>query len=206
MKNNKGIGKFELLTMLVIGMVVFCLVMWYFLGVANKEKYTTMRKDALNLKNTVLTNANSFTDDRVIYLGQVVTSGFVSAIKSPFTGKDCSFAESKVETENGISKTTLRCDNYLIDAYRINTDYDNVPIYKVSDWTEKKLSGKNVEEKILYNCLDGGKEKYDEYVEGQYLVSLVNNDYGSNHYNVNTIQNECIVVNKTFYRTKKLIK
>ena len=206
MKNNKGIGKFELLTMLLIVMVVFCLVMWYFLGVANREKYTTMRKDALGLKNTALTNANSFNDDRVIYLGQVVTGGFIKSIKSPFSGKDCSLSESKVETENGVSKTSLRCDNYLIDAYRITTDYDNIPIYKVSDWSLNKPNGKNVEEKVLYNCLDGGKEKYDNYVEGQYLVALVNNDYGSSHYNVNTIEDECEVVSKTFYRTKKLMK
>ena len=205
MKNNKGIGKFELLTMIVIAAIAVCLVLWYFIGVANREKYTTMRKDAVSLNKVIVTNADSFTNDRVIYLGQVVTGGFVAAIKSPFSGKDCSFSESKVEFKDGKTMTTLRCDDYLIDAYKINTSYEDIPLYKVSDWKEEKPKGKS-EEKVLYNCLDGGKEKYNDYVEEAYFVALINNDYGSEHYDATTIKNECVVVTKTFYRTKKLIK
>ncbi len=205
MKNNKGIGRYELLTMIVIAAIAFCLVLWYFIGVANKEKYTTMRKDAASFNQAVLTNANSFNNDRVIYLGQLITGGYIGEIKNPFTGKPCSASESKVEMENGKSKTTLRCGEYLIDAFRITNDFKNIPIYKVTEWTETKPKGK-YDEKVLYNCLDGGKEKYDEYVEEPYFVAVINNDYGSNHYSASTIRNECVVVKKTFYRTKKLIK
>ena len=209
MKNNKGIGKFELLTMIVIFMIALVLVLWYFIGVANKERYTTMRKDAVNLNKTILANMDSFKNTDIAYLGEAVTGGFIPAIKSPFTGKDCSLSESKIEINGGKVKTTLRCDNYLIDGFRITNDYENIPIYKVSDWTDKKPKASKkvkVEEKTLYNCLDGGKEKYDEYTEELYFVSLINNDYGSEHYGVSTIKNECIVVTKTLYRTKVKVK
>ena len=205
MKNNKGIGKYELLTMIVIGTIIIVLVLWYFIGVANRERYVTFRKNASTMKQAIITNANSFRNDRVVYLGEAVTGGFIPAIKSPFSGKNCSLSESKVDLAVGETKVTLKCDNYLIDGYNITTSYEGIPIYKVSDWSLKKPAGKS-EKKVLYNCLDGGKEKYDEYVEDAYLLALVNNDYGSDHTDVNEIKNECVLVKKTFYRTKKLIK
>jgi hypothetical protein len=205
MKNNKGIGKYELLTMIVIGSIVVCLVLWYFIGVANRERYTTLRKSAASLSQTVTANINSFHNTDVAYLGEAIRDGYVAAISSPFSGKNCSPSESKVEMKNAKALVTLRCDNYLIDKTHISGDYESIPIYKVSDWTEEKPKGKS-EKRVLYNCLDGGKEKYPEYVEELYFVSLINNDYGSNHYGANTIKNECVVVNKTFYRTKTRIK
>lgn len=206
MKNNRGIGKYELLTLIVIGTIAICLVLWYFVGVANRERYTTLKKNAASLSQTISTNINSFPNVDVGYLGEAIRYGYITGVSSPFSGKDCSSSESKVEMKNAKAIVTLRCDNYLIDAVDASKDYDKLPIYKVSDWTEKKLNGKAVESKVLYNCLDGGKEKYPEYVEELYLVSLVNNDYGSNHHDSTTIRNECIVVNKTFYRTKTKIK
>ena len=209
MKNNKGIGKFELLTMIVIFMIAVVLVLWYFIGVANKERYTTMKKDAVNFNKTIVANIASFHNTEIAYLGEAVTVGFLSAIKSPFSGKDCSLSESKVDMNEGKPKTTLRCDDYLIDDFRITTSYEDIPLYKVSAWTEKKPKTNKkakLEKKVLYNCLDGGKEKYKDYVEELYFVSLINNDYGSDHYRASTIKNECVVVTKTLYRTKKLIK
>ena len=204
MKNNKGIGKFELLTMIVIGMIVICLVLWYFIGVATRERYTTMRKSAASMANTLSTNINSFHNIDVVYLGEGIRDGYLSAISSPFSGKNCSISESKIEMKDARAHVTLKCDNYLI-ADADAADYEEMSIYKVSDWTTKKPRGKS-EKKVLYNCLDGGKEKYDEYTEELYFVSNINNDYGTDHYDSKTIENECVVVTKTFYRTKKLLK
>ena len=204
MKNNKGIGKFELLTMIVIGMIVICLVLWYFIGVATRERYTTMRKSAASMAQTLTTNINSFHNIDVVYLGEGIRDGYISAISSPFSGKNCSISESKIEMKNAKAHVTLRCDNYLIDDADA-ADYESMPMYKVSDWSEAKPKGKG-EKKVLYNCLDGGKEKYPEYTEELYFVANINNDYGSNHYDASTINNECVVVKKTFYRTKNRIK
>lgn len=205
MKNNKGIGKYELLTMIVIAMIAIALVLWYFIGVAGREKYATMRKSAASLSQTISANMDSFHNLSTAYLGEAVREGLIASIKSPFSGKDCSFSESRVDIEDGLSKVTLKCDNYLIDNTHIGGSYDDITIYKVSDWKTEKPKGE-YEEKVLYNCLDGGKEKYPEYYEELYLVAEINNDYGSSHYRADTIKNECKIVNKTFYRTKVKIK
>ena len=202
--NNKGIGKFELLTLILIGMIVFCLVMWYFIGVANRERYNTLRKSAASMAQTLSTNINSFHNTDVAYLGEGIREGFISNISSPFSGKNCSISESKVVMKNAKAHVTLRCDNYLIDDADA-ANYEALTIYKVSEWTDKKPKGKS-EKRVFYNCLDGGKEKYDEYTEELYFVSNINNDYGTGHYDASTIKNECKVVTKTLYRTKKLIK
>ena len=202
--NNKGIGKFELLTMIVIGMIVFCLVMWYFIGVASRERYNTLRKSASSMSQTLTTNINSFHNTEVVYLGEGIRDGYLSAIPSPFSGKNCSEYESKVVMMDAKPHVTLRCDNYLIDDEDA-ANYETLPIYKVSEWTTKKPKGKS-EKRVLYNCLDGGKEKYENYYEELYFVAQINNDYGSSYYEAKNIKNECEVVQKTFYRTKKLIK
>ena len=202
--NNKGIGKFELLTMILIGMIVFCLVMWYFIGVANRERYNTLRKSAASMAQTLSTNLNSFHNTAVAYLGEGIREGFISNVSSPFSGKNCSISESKIVMKEAKTHVTLRCDNYLIDDADA-ADYESLPIYKVSEWTDKKPKGKS-EKKELYNCLDGGKEKYDEYTEELYFISNINNDYGTEYYDTKSMNSECEVVTKTFYRTKKLIK
>ena len=84
--------------------------------------------------------------------------------------------------------------------------YNDVPIYKVSKWQDVRPDGEDVEERVLYNCIDGNQEKYSEYYEELYFVSLVNDDYGRSHYFASTVDNDCKVVTKTFYRTKVKIK
>ena len=205
MKNSKGIGKFELLTMIVIGTIAVVLILWYFIGVANRERYTTLRKNASSLSQTISTNINSFPNTEIGYLGEAIRYGYITGVSSPFSGKSCSQSESKVEMIDAKPIVTLRCDNFLIDKVDASKDYETLPIYKVSEWSTTKPKGKS-ESRTLYNCLDGGKEQYPEYTEEAYFVSLVNNDYGSNHFNAATIRNECKVVSKTFYRTKTLLK
>lgn len=205
MKNNKGIGNFELLTILVFGIALIALLLWFILGNANKEKYNTMRKSAASLSQSLAANMDSFHNTNIAYLKEAIDEGLMNPVKSPFSGKDCSVSESKVEIEDGKILITLRCDNYLIDRTHIGGSYDDIAIYKVSDWKEQAPKGK-YEEKVLYNCLDGGKEKYSEYNEEMYFVGLINNDYGSEHFKADTINNECKVVKKTFYRNKLRVK
>lgn len=205
MKNNKGFGKYELITVIVILMVIVAFLLWRFLGDANSEKYNTMKKSATVLSQTITTNFDSFHNTETAYLGEAIREGFISPIKSPFSGNECSSIESKIEMKNAKAMVTLRCDDYLIDGANAGDSYDKIHIYKVSDWSLKKPEGK-VEKRVLYNCLDGGTEKYEEYTEELYFVSLINNDYGSDHYDAKSIKNECKVVSKTFYRVKNKIK
>ena len=126
MKNNKGIGKFEVLTMMVIGMVVVVLVLWYFVGVAGRERFTTMKKNVFTFKKSVIGNMDEFNNYGVAYLGEAITGGFIPAIKSPFSGNYCSPSESKVVVENNKARVTLRCDNYLVDNSAIKTEVSNI--------------------------------------------------------------------------------
>ena len=205
MKNN-GMGKFEVLVMIVLFMAIVAYILWYFLSGSDGQKFNTMKKNAVNLSKTVSTNINSFHNTETVYLGEAINEGLLPAIKSPFTGKECSISESKVEMEKDMPAVTLRCDNYLIEKVRFSGNYNDVPIYKVSEWKEEKPSGNNVEEKTLYNCIDGGSEKYPEYYEELYFVVRVNDDYGHSHYFASTVDTDCKVVTKTFYRTKEQIK
>lgn len=206
MKNNKGMGKFEVLTMIVLFIAIAAYILWYFLSGSNGTKFNTMKKNAVSFSKTVSTNINSFHNTETVYLGEAINEGLLVAVKSPFTGKDCSVSESKVEMQKDMPAVTLRCDNYLIDKVRFSGNYNDVPIYKVTDWSLEKPKGDNIEEKTLYNCLDGGQEKYPEYYEELYFVSRINDDYGRSHYFANTVDTDCKVVSKTFYRIKEQIK
>lgn len=205
MKNNRGMGKFEVLTMIVLLMAIIAYILWYFLSGSDSQKFNTMKKNAVNLSKTVSTNINSFHNTEHVYLGEVINEGLIGKVKSPFSAKDCSLSESKVDFHNDLPSVTLKCDNYLIDNVRFSSTYNDVPIYKVGKWQLEKIDGE-YEEKELYNCLDGGKEKYPEYYEELYFVSRINEDYGRSHYFADTISGECQVVKKTFYRTKVRVK
>lgn len=202
---NKGFGRFEVLTMIVLFIAIVAYILWYFISGSNGQKLNTMKKNAVNFSKTVSTNINSFHNTETVYLGEAVTEGLISAIKSPFSAKECSLSESKVEMENDMPAVTLRCDNYLIEKVRFSGNYNDVPIYKVSEWKTEAPKG-DYEEKTLYNCLDGGVEKYPEYYEELYFVARVNEDYGRSHYFANTVENDCKVVTKKFYRTKEILK
>ena len=200
---NRGIGKFEGLTLIVLIMVISAYLLWYILGGVNSQKYTTMKKKAISFGKTVSINDSSFHNTEYVYLKEVMDEGLISNMKSPFSNKDCSMSESKVVYRNDLPKVTLKCDNYVIDNLGISdNDYS---VYKVGDWG-LEIPKDNYEEKVLYNCIENGKEKYPEYYEELYFVLLVNKDYGTNHFLADNIENECEVVSKTFYRTKEKIK
>lgn len=203
---NKGFGKFEVLTMIVLLMAIVAYILWYFLNGSDSQKFGTMKKNAVNFSTTVSTNTSSFHNTDNVYLGEAINEGLLASIKSPFSANDCSISDSKVELKNDVPYVTLLCDNYLIDSINFSGNYNDVPIYKVSKWQDVRPDGEDVEERVLYNCIDGNQEKYSEYYEELYFVSLVNDDYGRSHYFASTVDNDCKVVTKTFYRTKVKIK
>ena len=115
--------------------------------------------------------------------------------------------------------------NYNINEYKVVGIVENPFYYSIDKEPSQVGSGKlsaivygfeEIFDLDVYTdfliTLDKGKEfdtfssEYKDYVEELYFVSLINNDYGSDHYRASTIKNECVVVTKTLYRTKKLIK
>lgn len=209
MKNNYGFAKFELVTVIVLIFVIFAFLMYYILeiGDSNREKIKKFKDDAYQFNKTVYTNIDSFRDEREVYLDEVLEQNFITKMKSPFSNNQCSVEESKVESpEVGSRYVTLRCDDYLLDHVS-SEDISNATVYKVSDWSDKRMNGDNVEEKVLYNCLDNNKEIFDKYLEEDYFINQVNKKYSFNNYTLDSITDDvCIMQKKLFYRTKEIVE
>lgn len=202
MKNNKGFGKFEILTVLVLMLVVFCILSMNLFGGVSKQKLETMKKSAVSFTNAVTTNIATFHNTETVYLQEVIDEKLISPIKSPVGGGNCSSADSYVELIDGMPYVTLKCNNVLFE--KENLVNSNIKAYKVSDWmTDKKKD--DMEERVLYNCNSKGKEIFDRYYDELYFVYEINKKYGTDYYFASDVE-ECKVVSKTFYRTKELIK
>ena len=205
--NNKGVGKFEVLTIfvLVIGIVAF--LMWTVLNGSDSKKFDNFKNDAIQFNKAVYTNIDSFNNPKMVYLEDVIDQQFLKKMKSPFSSEMCDFTESKVETEGDNRRfTTLKCDGYLIDREN-DLDTNKMKIYKVSEWSEKEIKGDNVEVKELYNCDENGSPLLENYVEGDYLVFKTNKLYTLKNYTINDLHDDvCVLMKKTFYRTKELVE
>ena len=207
MRNNKGFGKFEVLTVLVLLIILVAYLMYSILGGGNMEqKVGKMRDAAVQLNKAVYTNMDSFRNERVVYLEEVIEQGFFDSIKSPFSSNKCDVSESKVETVSRNERyVTLKCDDYLIKRER-TSDLSNIPIYHVGKWSTTKPKGE-IEEKVLYNCEDSGKEVFGQYYEENYFVFKLSKLYSVNFYSINDVSDSvCHKKEKTFYRAIEEVK
>ena len=205
--NNKGFGKFEVLTVLVLIIVVIAFLLYTILGGADAKKFDNMRSDAIQFNKAVYPNLDSYFNQRIVYMEEVVDQRLLDRMKSPFSADNCDYTQSKVVTEGDKTRfTTMKCDSYLIDNDRL-TSKDSISIYKVGEWSSKKISGKNVEKKELYNCEENGSMLLEEYVEPEYLVFKTNKLYSLSNYSINDLPEDiCKIVKKDFYRTKELVE
>ena len=206
MKNNKGFGTFEILAVIALALAIFAFLGYVILGGANKTKFNTMKETAYSFSKAVATNIASFHYTNTVYLGEAVEEGFFKDVKNPFGKGNCDDGESRIDFINGKPYATFKCGKYLINE----TSFDDatvIPFYEVSDWDTKKLEGKDTEKKTLYNCLENGKEVFDEYEEELYFIFEYNKKYGTDAYFAKDVLEEnCEVATKDFYRTIKEVK
>ena len=174
------------------------------LGGVSSQKLQTMKDNANSFSRTVANNMNSFHNTENVYLGEAVDEKILKSIKSPVGGGYCSLSESFVHFSDGMPYVTFRCGDYLIENVNFSGN-TNFPVYKVSDWKEKKTNDDD-EEKVLYNCKDKGKEIFDEYYEELYFVYLINKKYDTEYYFAVNASAVCQVEKKTFYRTKEVFE
>ena len=202
MKSNKGFGKFEVLTIMVVLLIIFCILSMNLFGGVSKQRIETMKKSATSFTSSVTTNIDTVHNTEKVYLQEVIDEELIRPIKSPVGGGKCSGADSYVELIDGMPYVTLNCNNVLIEKENfVNKD---INVYKVSKWMSKKTKD-DMEERILYNCKSNGKEIFDRYYEELYFVYEINKKYGTDYYFASNVK-DCEVVSKTFYRTKELIK
>ena len=204
MMNNRGLGKFETLTIIVVLIAIAAFLLYSTLGAANSKDYSKFRSDAVNLNKAVFSNLDSFRNPDYVTLGEVISHNLIDDFKSPFSKNKCDKAESFVITEGQSRYVTLKCDEYLIDNVLAN-DLDDAVVYKVGEWQEEEITGANVQTAELYNCDDNGSNLLEQYVPSSYLVFYVNRTYGTSYYFSDGIT-ACKVVKKTFYRTRELVE
>lgn len=200
MRNNKGFGKFEVLTVIVVLLAVFAYLGYTLTKQPMSKKLETMKNNAITFSRIVMNNANSFHSDKTVYLDEVYDEELSKKIRNPFGEGYCSASESKTEYDENTYYVTFQCDHYLIEHTSFSGNND-VTFYEVGDWKETKTNDDD-EEKVLYNCLTSNVERY-AYGEELYIVSRVNKDFNRDYYSISSIKEECDVVQKTFYRTKK---
>lgn len=199
MMNEKGFGKFEVLTIIVLLLAIFAYLMYSLLGGASKQKINAMKDSAVTFGKTVAGDTNSFPNPDNIYLDEAIENGLMNKIKSPVSRGYCDGSESKFTMINGSVHVTLKCGDYIINEAPIENKAD-IKVYKVGNWTTNKPSGNNIQEKILYNCTENGENVFDEYLDEFYFVYKTNDKYSASNYNASDVS-ECNAVSKTFYRT-----
>ena len=203
MKNNKGFGTKEAAVLILALLFIFAGLFMSVMKGASKQKVITYGENALTFQKTAVGNQATFKNPELIYLQEVIEENFMKDIKNALGPGNCSREESKVETRDGRVYTTLRCGKYLIEDQEIK-DASKVKIYVVSDWTEKKLTGDNVEKRDLYNVEDSGKIVFKEYYEKTFLPRKVASEYSEYLLYFEDIERKTNLktVSKTFYRTK----
>ena len=203
MRNSFGFGKFEVLTVIVLLLIIVSILGYITLGGVSEQKISTMKDSALSFSRIVGSNISSFHNVDTVYLEEAIKEKVTRDIKNPFGFGNCDGSQSFVHFENGSSFVTLKCGHYLIDNAGFN-DMDKVDIYKVSDWSTEKTKKDNIEERKLYNCKKNGKQVYEDYTEELYFVFKYNYDYHTDYYFANDVD-DCEVQTKTFYRQKTVV-
>lgn len=201
MKNNKGFGKFEVITMMLLLIVIFAFAFYMLLNGANGQRLSTMKENAVTFSKTVSTNIASFHNTNYVYLQEAVDEKLLKGIKNPFGKGNCSESESFIHIKDGLPYTTLRCGNMLIDDANLAKD---IQVYEISEWSETKKNDDD-DEMTFYNCTDGDKEVFDKYYEELYFIYMLNKKYGTNYYYHDTVS-VCKVETKQMYRSKTLLE
>ena len=201
--NNKGVGGYEFLTVVLVCLILTSILLYIVIGLCDKEKFQVFRYNA----KTIGINAIQYDGTRnfnTVYLYEMINDGLVTEMKNSFSGDElCDIFDSKVEFTDSGKKVTLRCGNYLI--YKQDITSQNYNIYKITDWTSKKLTGDNVDVNKVYNAVLDDDEMLDDYYEMDLFIKLMMNKYGSQYYSIEAIKEDFNVIEKTVYRKRVLV-
>ena len=167
MINNKGLGRFETLTIIVVLIGVIAFLLYCTLGAADSRNFPKLRADAAYFNKTVFSNLDSFVNEDFVTLGEAIDQRLIEDFKSPFSRNKCDKGETFVITRERERYVTIKCDDYLIDNVDSNS-LDKAPIYKVGEWQEEAIEGENVQSMELFNCDDNGSMVLDHFSSVDY--------------------------------------
>ena len=123
MRNNKGLGRFETIIVILLLLIIFAFLFKVILDGASGKDFDAMRKDAISFGKAVTTNADFFHNPDKVSLGEAVGEKTLKEIKSPVSKGTCDENESKVVMQDGKYLVTLRCGNYIIKDETLTTLY-----------------------------------------------------------------------------------
>lgn len=198
MRNNKGLGRFETIIIILVLLIVFAFLYKVLIDSASGTNFNAMREDAISFGKTVSTNADFYHNSDQVSLGEAIGEGTIKEIKSPVSKGTCNESESKVVLHEGKYMVTLRCGDYIIQEEALN-NLDKANVYEIK---EVEAETANAEKVTLYNCEVSGKELFPEYYDELYFIYKVNKNNGSNHYNIASVDKTCKVIKKEVYREK----
>lgn len=201
MKNNLGYGKFEVLTIIVVLMIIGAFLAYTILGNSEPQKYSAMRKDGNNFGKVVINNLNDG-DRKVFTLAEVIDEGLIQDVVNPFGEGNCDIYESRVEMSGNSRILTFRCGDYIISNGDIKSGkYD---IYKVSKWKDEATNEKSVSA-VVYNCQEEDGLLFDDYLEADSFVYGLRKSYGIDINNIEDAKKSCDIIEKTMYRDLELV-
>ena len=201
--NEKGKGTYEFLTVAVTCLILSAILLFIVINNNKQEKFQVFRYNAKTVGINAV-NYNNKSNIDVVYLYELINNNLVTNIKNSFSGSAyCDIYESKVVFDNNTKKVTLKCGEYLIYNQDITAkDYD---IYKVSNWSFKKMDGDNVDTVKVYAIMKNGKNLLDNYYEEELFVKLVALNYGDKYSSLKDIKKNYDIDEKTAYRKRVLV-
>lgn len=200
--NNKGFGKKETmicLLLIIIGMVA---VLYFTTEADDSTKFTKFVHLAKEFGEEagVVRDTEGPAYETKVYLYDVISLGYNDRYESPFNnGEECNIYESKIEMEEKNIYISMLCSEYYI--YRSLSTEEEFTIYKVSEWTDQKLTGSNVQTATFYNYTIDGVEQLDKYCnEKEFIVKYAQKSGYRSTY-IGNLRPEHTLVQKTYYRT-----
>lgn len=197
--NNKGIGRFESLTILFVIIVLLAGGLYLILNMSKGTKFEAMNKSSLGFVDAVKGSDTAFMNYRDYYLEQATTEQLIKPIKSPFSNGNCDGYESKVNFENSNYTVTLKCGEYLMKDR--NAAEAHYKIYKVGEWKDSKTN-KDDEVRTAYSC--ESCDMKGEFEEAAF-VAKYNITYSTNYGFIEDIKKVEKITSKEQYRTLELV-
>ena len=203
--NNKGMGKKEMMLVLLILLAGITYGLYKIIG----NNAITQMANFKRLAATFIDEAGRLRDNEIhyeerVYLYDTIELDYLDELKNPFNHQEtCDKYESKIEMADNKVYITFKCGEYYIFDQQTTEEYT---VYKVSEWTDQKLTGENVQTANFYNYTVNDVEILDKYyIEKEFLVEYAQKS-GFKTLTIGNLNPNHKLVKKTYYRTLEQVK
>jgi len=199
---NKGFSKVEFMIGLCTILVLLAIGVKVLFSNNDNSRYSMLKRQAENFAYKVGIYKDKYPrSDQLYYLDYLLEDNYATDLANPFQkDTNCDRYESYVEITSHKKLVSLKCDHYLA----VGEEGGTYSIYELGDWQEQELDG---EYRTLYNYQKNGVEMNDTYLlEKEFLATFNQKEKKKINELSEVEENEFTLVQKNFYRSKKLIK